>query len=227
MMGKALEESTKATNKNTQDIATIKSFEEKYAQSIEKSAASLQIIAESLPRSTVQKVGEIGGLFAVGAGLAGMLTKVGTSVAASPATASVLTRVVPGLAARIAARAAAGAAVGSVVPGIGTLIGAVGGLVTAVWAGNEIYQAVKTNTESTAENTANIPKPEFKPVEKQRDFGLLDALQGMVKSLSPQTDVSSKESVDAQKQSVELLSRINENLSFLRKDSPVQTKLVR
>ncbi len=223
---KGFEDAVTATKENTQGLFSLKSMEEKYIQSIEKSAAALTIISENIPRTAAQNVAGVAGTLATGAGIAGLATNIGTKIAQSRGVAAALTRVAPGLAARIAARAAAGAAIGSVLPGIGTLIGAVGGVATAVWAGAEILDAMKPDIKATADQTANIPpKPTTTAPDPQRPIGILDSLNMMVKSLTPQVDTTNKAGVDVQKQALGVLTQINDNLSNMRRDQPLAMKL--
>ncbi len=194
----ALQDASKRTTENTQNLATLKTFEERYANSMERAAASLESIVQKFSSQTVGTAGAVtGGLAAVGAGLGAKF-------------------LLKQVAKKLAIGAATGAVAGSVAPGIGNLIGAVVGVGTALWTISDVMDAVKDASQDTANQSAKTNElldPNKETPQVRRTNTLLDILSTMVQTLNPQADTTSKESLAVQKEMVLQLQAVNTNIA--------------
>lgn len=194
----ALEDASKRTTENTQKLATLKTFEERYANSMERAAASLESIVQKFSSQTVGTAGAVtGGLAAVGAGLGAKF-------------------LLKQVAKKLAIGATTGAVAGSVAPGIGNLIGAVVGVGTALWTISDVMGAVKDASQDTANQSAKTNElldPNKETPQAKRSNTLLDILSTMVQTLNPQADTTSKESLAVQKEMVLQLQAVNTNIA--------------
>lgn len=202
----SIKEGSKKTDVNNQELALLRSAEEQYADSIERSAVALEKIVEKIPRGALQTAGSItGGLATAAAGLG-----------------------VPFIAKTLLKRVGAGALAGSIGGPLGMIAGGLFAITGLMSAGNEILGMIKGSSKNTSDNTARIPDPTKTDSTSQRQTTLLDVLGGMVRSLQPQTDTQTKETAEAQKQAVMLLGQINNNLSNIgRMERPAGMALQR
>lgn len=202
----ALQDASEATTENTQNLATLKTFQERYANSMERSAKALQEIVQKFPSKAVGVAGAAtGGLTALGAGF-------GTKFLISQ------------IAKKLATGAATGAIAGSVAPGLGTAIGAIVGVGTALWTISDVMDAVKDASNDTANQsriTNDLLDPNKETPQVRRTNTLLDSLNAMVMSLNPQTDTTSKESLAVQKEMVLQLQSVNNNIATRSLTQPV------
>jgi hypothetical protein len=198
-LNKVLDEQVTATSENNQGLATLKTFEERFANSMEKSAKALQEIVTKLPK---EAVGTAGGLAGAAASIMG---SIGTGMMLKNMLKTVVTRV------------AAGAVAGSVIPGLGTIIG-IGG---ALWGLKDVITSVAEYGKSTADSVKSVDQKTLDPRADKEDvpktMDLLDILTNLTTSFGPESKSMEREALDVQRKSIDKLSEISDKLELYAK----------
>lgn len=194
----AMMDASKATGENNQKLATLKTFEERFANSMERSAAALDAIVQKLPAGALGTAGAIAG--AVGP-IAGAI---GTGM------------IVKNMLARFGLGAAAGAARGAFGGPLGVMIGALTGIAGTLLFSKDLLGSVVDSSkgvQSGVDKTNQLLDPAKDTPETRRTMTLIDVLNSMVKTLGPQTDSTSKEALQVQKDMAMQLASINQNIA--------------
>jgi hypothetical protein len=204
----AFQDSTKATTENNQQLTNLKTFEEKFADSMERSAVSLQKIVEMLPKSA----------FAAAGGVGGAAATVGGAIGTGFVVRSLASRLLP-------------AAMGALISGpLGWVVGIGGAIATLIPSISSLLGSVDTNTKDTAKgvnDTNKILDPSKETPQTKASLGLIDVLRTMVASLGPQTDTTNKESLEVQKQMAQRLTELNSTVASRPMTQPVTFGLTR
>jgi hypothetical protein len=205
----AFQDSATATTENNQKLTNMKTLEEKFADSMEKSAVSLQQIVEMLPKSA----------FAAAGGVGGAAASVGGAIGTGALVSNIAKKFLPGLAGRLAG---------------GLLGGPIGLAIAAVTTIPDIVSLfsgkIADNTKDTAKgvnDTNKILDPSKETPQTRASLGLIDVLRTMVASLGPQADTTNKESLEVQKQMAQRLAELNSTVATRPMTQPVTFGLTR
>lgn len=194
----ALMDSSKATGENNQKLATLKTFEERYANSMEISAKALQEIVTKLPGGAVSTAGAVAG--AVGP----LVGAIGTGM------------IVKNILGRFGLAAAGGAARGAFGGPLGMILGALTGITGTLLFSKDLLGSISDSSKGTnaaTQRTNQILDPSKESPEARRTMTLIDVINSMVKTLGPQADSTSKESLQVQKDMALQLAAINQNIA--------------
>jgi hypothetical protein len=205
----AFQDSATATTENNQKLTNLKTFEEKFADSMERSAVSLQKIVEMLPKSA----------FAAAGGVGSAAASVGGAIGTGALVSNIAKKFLPGLAGRFAG---------------GLLGGPIGLAIAAVTTIPDIVSLfsgkIADNTKDTAKgvnDTNKILDPSKETPQTRASLGLIDVLRTMVASLGPQADTTNKESLEVQKQMAQRLAELNSTVATRSMTQPVTFGLTR
>jgi hypothetical protein len=193
-MESAFQDASVATTENNQTQELIRKAQEKYADQMETVAARLQTIITKLPEGTLGAVGTVAG---AGQSILGLL-----------GAGSVLKNLIPTISL---------AAIKGLVGGpIGVGVAVAGTLAATYFATKSFSERTAAATEETNRNvdkTNQLLNPNKETEQVRSTYSLIDSINNMIRKLGPDTDTTNQESLRVQKQMVDRLSQINENVS--------------
>lgn len=205
MLNKMLDEQVTATEENNQNLTTLRTAQERYADAMERAAKDLTKIVSMLPKPATQTAAGIGGALATGLGAAGM--------------GMIAKRFLTGAIARVAG----GAALGSIVPGAGTAIGAIIGVGGALWSLKEVWDVIQESNKNSENALDQINKktPEIKKDngEEDKSTNLLDILTVLTQQFAPTSNNLSKENLEIQRQQASHLMLIADKLDNISRSA--------